>query len=57
MYLDKTKPVKPLERPYIGRVFLRWSKYWMNCKDSDKRKEYFKQASILGQLLEVKQRS
>ena len=46
------QPIKKSEHSFIGRVFLRWSKYWMNCKDADKKKELFKQAQTLGELLE-----
>lgn len=51
-YLDEIPPVKPLERPYAGRIFLRFSKYWIACKDPKRRKELFKQAEILGHRLE-----
>lgn len=47
------KPIKKSEHSYIGRQFLRWSKYWMNCKDPKKRQELFKQARLLGEMLEA----
>lgn len=50
--LDQIPPVKKSERPFIGRRFLRWSKYWEKCKDPEKRKILFKQACILGEMLE-----
>ena len=46
------KPVKKSERSFIGRTFLRWSKYWMACKDPKKREQYMKQAIKLGEMLE-----
>lgn len=46
------RPVKKSEHSFIGRVFLRFSKYWMSCKDPKKRKELFKQAQTLGEMLE-----
>lgn len=49
---NKEPPVKPLERSHTARQFLRFSKYWMNCKDPVKKAEYFRQARILGERLE-----
>lgn len=46
------QPVKKSEHSFIGRVFLRWSKYWMNCKDTEQKKKLFRQAQTLGELLE-----
>lgn len=47
------KPIKKSERSHIGRQFLRWSKYWMNCKDPQKRDQYMKQTIKLGEMLEA----
>lgn len=50
--LDQIPPVKKAEFSFTARQFLRWSKYWMACKDKQKQERLFKQARILGELLE-----
>ena len=50
--LDQIPLVKKQERSHTARQFLRWNKYWMNCKDPKMREAYFKQANILGHMLE-----
>lgn len=52
MYLDEIPPQKADERTHIERQFLRWSKYWEKCPDPKKREELFKQANILGHMVE-----
>ena len=52
MYLDDIPPRKKDERTYIERQFLRWSKYWVACKNPEKRKELFEQANRLGYMVE-----
>lgn len=51
--LDQIPPVKKGERNHIQRQFLKWSKYWMNCKDPKKREQYMRQAVRLGEFLEA----
>ena len=50
--LDQIPPVKKSERSFTARNFLRWSKYWMACKDKQKQERLFRQAQILGEWLE-----
>ena len=49
---EDIKPVKPGERTYIQRQFLRWNKYWQAAKIKENRDRYFEQAVKLGGILE-----
>ena len=50
--LDNVEPVKKAEQTHIQRQFIRWNKYWMNCKDKEKREKYFEEAVKLGAMVE-----
>lgn len=50
--LDQIPPVKKAERTHLQRQFLRWNKYWYNCKDPKKREKWFDEAVKLGQWVE-----
>lgn len=49
--LDQIPPVKRSEHTHIQRMFLKWHRYWLKCKDPIKRKRLFEQTMVLGNLV------
>lgn len=47
----KDEVVKKGERTYIQRQYIRWSKYWLYCKDPKKKNVLFKQSVSVGDMM------
>ena len=50
--LSQIPPTKKEERSHIERQFLRWHKYFVQCKDEEKKKKLLNQTIALGNLAE-----